>query len=401
MNITKKLTTWRALAWDLPAWLMYPLLAFLVSRALVFGAGLVSDIMLPTDPGHWVADADSRFVSMWAKWDSQYYVDIADEGYWFTPKAQSNVAFFPLYPLLMRLIAPLSGDSVVQAGLLISNLSFLLALILLYALTEIELDAGAARRAVFYVSLFPTALFFSAVYTESLFMLLGVASMFFARKRWWLVAALLGMLASATRNVGALLWALVMWEWLRAQGWRLSQARKKETWRNLGQGLIRNWAEVFIIAIIPLGLFGYMYFLKENFESPLAFVETQAAWGRQMLGPIQSVANSVNQILAGDVNKGWITGLWNVAALVSFAAAVPFVWRKLGGGYAAYVLVQLIIASSAGTGSMIRYVLPLFPVFMLLGDWGRREWLDRSIVPTSAVMLGVFTAVFVNWIFVA
>ncbi len=401
MNITKKLPVWRAIAWDVPAWLTYPLLAFLVSRALIFGAGLIADLMLPTDPGHWLADKDSRFVSMWAKWDSQYYVDIAAEGYWFTPKAQSNVAFFPLYPLLMRLVAPLAGDSEARAGLLISNLSFLLALMLLYALTEIELDAGAARRTVFYVSFFPTAFFFSAVYTESLFMLLGVAAMFCARKRWWLVAALLGMLASATRNVGALLWALVMWEWLRAQGWRLSQARKKETWLNLGQGLMRNWAEVFIIAIIPLGLFGYMYFLKENFERPLAFVETQAAWGRQMLGPIQSVGNSLKLILAGDMNKSWITSLWNLGAFAAFTAAVPFVWRRLGGGYAAYVLVQLIIASSAGTGSMIRYVLPLFPVFMLLGDWGRREWLDRVITPSFAVVLGAFTAVFVNWIFVA
>lgn len=94
------------------------------------------------------------------------------------------------------------------------------------------------------------------------------------------------MLAAATRNIGALIWALVMWEWLRAQGWRLSEARKAQTWRNLFQGLTHNWLEVANIGIIPLGLFGYMYFLKEHFQTPLAFVETKAAWGREFQCPL-------------------------------------------------------------------------------------------------------------------
>lgn len=382
-------------------WLIYPFLAFALSRLLIFSVGLLADIMLPTDPGHWVADPDNHIISMWAKWDSQYYADIAQEGYWFTPKAQSNVAFFPLYPMIMRLLAPLLGGNVLLAGFMVSNLAFLLALILLYRLAEIETDTDAARRTVFYLALFPTAFFFSAVYTESLFLLLGVAAMLFARLRWWLAAALLGMLASATRNIGALIWALVMWEWLRAQGWRLSTARSAESWRNLFRGLVRNWLEVVIIGIIPLGLFGYMYFLKEQFQTPLAFVETQAAWGREFTGPVQAIKESVSLLASSDLNRSWLTSLSNLLAFAIFTGLVPVVWKRLGGGYAAYVLVQLVIAASTGTGSMIRYVLPLFPVFIVLGQWGRREWFDRALSTSFATLLGTFTAIFVNWYFVA
>src|SRR5215216_1528494 len=64
----------------LPPWLTFPLLAFLISRILVFGAGMLADTMLPTEPGHWVADPNSHFLSLWAKWDSQYYIDIATDG---------------------------------------------------------------------------------------------------------------------------------------------------------------------------------------------------------------------------------------------------------------------------------------------------------------------------------
>jgi Gpi18-like mannosyltransferase len=384
----------------LPRWFTIPLLAFLITRLFIFGVGLVGDTMLTTEPGHWIADPDSPFLSMWTKWDSQYYVDIATNGYWFRPEQQSNVAFFPVYPLLMRLVGSLVQGNVILAGFIISNLAFFIALIFLYKLTALELDEGSAGRTVFYLAFFPTSFFFSSVYTESTFLMFSVAAVYFSRRHQWVSAALIGMLAAATRNLGVLVWALVLWEWLRAQGWSLKTIHKKQSWTDLLNGARLHWFEVIIICIIPLGLIIYMVFLQLNFERPMAFIETQAAWGRQNIGPLAVIIKSFNMLAAGTVNKGWLTNFWNLASLLVFLSIVPFIWSKIGEGYAIYVLIMLLVPSSSATGSMIRYVLTSFPAFMILGWWGRKEVVDRFLMGSMAVFLGLFVTIFVNWVFV-
>ncbi len=384
-----------------PRWLTTPLFAFCLSRLLIFGAGLIGDTMLQTEEGHWLAAPGSPFLSMWAKWDSQSYVDIATNGYWFRPGQLSNVAFFPVYPMLMRVTAPLVGGSVVLAGFILSNLAFLGALIFLYLLTEMELDTASAKRTVFYLALFPTSFFFSSVYTESTFLLLSLATMYFARRHMWMQAALIGMLSAATRNLGVLIWALVMWEWLRAQGWSLKTFHYKESWSNLWNGFRQHWFDLFIIAIIPLGLFAYMYFLKINFERPLAFIEAQSAWGRENIGPLAVILKNVKVLMNNTLTKSWLTNFWNTSTLLIFLALVPFIWIRIGEGYAIYVLIMLLVPTASATGSIIRYVITAFPAFMLLGWWGRRESVDRILVTGFAVLLGMFVTVFVNWIFVA
>ncbi|HMU93997.1 MAG TPA: mannosyltransferase family protein [Anaerolineales bacterium] len=385
----------------LPAWLLIPLLAFSLSRLLIFGAGILADTMLPTEEGHWIADENSPFLSMWTKWDSQYYVDIATDGYWFRPKQQSNVAFFPLYPMLMRVTSKLLGGNLILTGVLLSNLAFLGALIFFYLLTEREFDSDSARRAVFYLAFFPTSFFFSSLYTESLFVLLSVATMYYARTQRWVPATILGMLTAATRNLGILMWALVLWEWLRVQGWSFTAMHKKQTWLNLWNGFKHNWFQVIIISLIPLGMLAYIYFLQVNFQRPLAFIETQAAWGRENIGPIAVLQKNITALMEGEVNKGWLTRFWNVTTMLFFLALVPFIWFRLGEGYAIFVLIMLLVPSASAVGSIIRYVLTQFPAFMLMGWWGRREAVDRTFGMSFAVLLGVFVSIFVNWIFVA
>lgn len=386
---------------DRNRWLLVPLGVFLLTRLAIFGVGVVGTTMFPVTENHWVAEPVSQFLSTWAKWDSQYYVDIAVNGYWYRPGQMSNVAFFPVYPFMMRLLSPLVGGSVVLAGFLISNLAYGGALVFLYLLTELELGPDAARRTVIYLSIFPTTFFFNAVYTESLFMCLTVASMYFARKRQWGLAALLGMISAATRNLGVLLWGLVMWEWLRSQGWSLKTILSSESWRSLRQGVWLHWFDLLVIAMIPLGLAAYMLFLSQNFERPLAFIEAQSAWGRENIGPIQVLQKNFAILAGGQINKSWLTTAWNLSAFLLFVGLVPFIWRDLGEGYALYVLIMLLVPTSSALGSLIRYVLTAFPAFMQLGLWGRRESLDRLLSLVFAILAGLFTTIFVSWIFVA
>jgi Gpi18-like mannosyltransferase len=385
----------------LPVWVTTPLLVFVLSRLLIFGTGVLADTMLPTEEGHWIADKNSPFLSMWAKWDSQYYVDIATNGYWFRPGQQSNVAFFPLYPMLMMVASVPLGGNMILTGFLVSNLAFLGGLIFLYLLTELELDSDSAKRAIVYLAFFPTSFFFSSVYTESLFLCLSIATMYFARKHRWMTATIFGILAAATRNLGILMWALVLWEWLRVQGWTLNGFYKKDSWINLYKGLKQNWFEVLIISIIPLGMLAYIFFLQHNFQRPLAFIETQAAWGRENIGPVAVLKNNILGLAEGEVNKGWLTRFWNVTTTLFFLALVPVIWFKFGEGYAIFVLIMLLVPAASSVGSIFRYVLTQFPAFMLLGWWGRRGSVDRVLSFSFAVFLGVFVSIFVNWIFVA
>jgi hypothetical protein len=145
----------------------------------------------------------------------------------------------------------------------------------------------------------------------------------------------------------------------------------------------------------------YIVFLQQNFGWPLAFIETQAAWGRQNVGPVAVIAKSLTTLIGGEINKGWLTLFWNTATLLFFLALVPFVWMRFGEGYAIYMLIQLLVPASSATGSIIRYVLTQFPAFMLLGWWSRRESVNRVLLTSFTILLGVFVALFVNWIFVA
>jgi hypothetical protein len=294
------------------------------------------------------------------------------------------------------------GGNFVLAGFLLSNIYLFLALVFLYRLAALELgDRGGAARTVLYLAFFPTAFFLSAVYTESLFLLLSVSAIYFARRQHWLLAAAAGLLAAATRNLGVLLMLLVLWEWLRRHGWRITRIHRKATWRNLWTGVRADWPDLLVIAAIPLGLLLYLAFLQANFARPTAFVEVQAAWGRQNVGPVAVVMREVAALRDFSPTKGNLSRVVNLVAFLGVLALVPLIWRRLGEGYALYVLVLLLVPASSAMQSIIRYVLPMFPVFILLGAWGSRPPVDRAIFATFALLLGVLTTIYVNWIFVA
>lgn len=386
-------------------WLTRPLAAFFVTRLIVFLGAYLAEIALPsrTGDGLYHVDPNNIFLDVWARWDSSFYINIVRDGYFFAEGFQSSVAFFPLYPMFIYLLEPLAG-SLLAAGVLVSNLSLVGALIFLYKLTDFEFnDSGTATRTVFYIAAFPTAFFFTAVYTESTFLLFAVGSMYFARKGEWGWAALFGMLTSATRIVGVLMLGVVGLEWLRKHGWTLDTMHKKEAWLNMLNAVRRDYISLGMILMIPLGVFSYMHFLNTHFGDPVAFSTTQSAWGRQTVGPIAVVMRDVEALFAGNFMTGEIwyhlaldLGAFAAVMLVSF-----FIWQRLGASYALYAMLCVLIPASSGSQSISRYVLVVFPFFMMLGVWGKNALLDRTLLIGFSVFLGILTSVFVNWIFIA
>lgn len=386
-------------------WWLAPVVAFAVTRLIVFLAGYLGEIALPGNVGddYWHVAPDNLFIDLWARWDSGFYLTIIEQGYSYSATGMSNVAFFPVYPLLVNLVNSVIGNAAL-AGILVSNASLLAALLFLYKLTELEFgDADTAQRAVFYIAAFPTAFFFSAIYTESTFLLFSVATMYFARRHLWVWAGVMGMMTSATRIVGVTMAGIVVLEWLRVHGWTISGMLRKASWAGLWHGLRRDWVALLPVLLIPLGILSYMLFLKLQFNDPLGFWTVQAAWQRENLGPPAIIWRA----LSGLLGQNFLTGeiWWHVivdlsSLLLALLIMIP-VWRRLGEHYALLIALGMIVPVASSTQSLSRYVLVLFPVFMMLAWWGRRRLLDRTLLVVFATLLGVFTAIFVNWIFLA
>ncbi|MBI2862420.1 MAG: hypothetical protein HYX89_06350 [Chloroflexi bacterium] len=275
-----------------------------------------------------------------------------------------------------------------MAGILLSNLYFMVALVLFHRLTERKLGAQAAQWATLFFAFFPFAFFFSAVYTEALFVLLAVAAFFFAERRQWLLASLAGMLCSATRLVGVSLFpALAVLYW---QQWR---SPKKEPLAN-----------AIYLSLIPAGLGAYMIFLQQRFGEPFAFLKAnEAGWGARfsLEFPLHhDFWDFLTQILPtqgfrGDYDFGLLV---NVVVTILFLVAIYPVARRAGLSYAVFAFFALAIPFSSALISLGRFAAVVFPVFMVAGDLLRgRPLLAQSVLMLSGLFMGLFTALFVNW----
>lgn len=381
---------WRRLGW--------PLAAFLVSRlGIVLVAYLAAALLVdnPSPPPYHLRGHGNLLLDVFgSRWDTGFYVSIAEEGYRLQGVPLPSVPFFPLLPLAMRAAARLLGDAV-PAGILISNLALLGAALLLYALVEATDGRAVARRAVWYFCIFPTAFFGSAIYSESLFLLGAIGSLWLARRGLWESAAMLGALTALTRFTGILVAPMLLAEW-----W--SQRRGAESPPSRPPLLA-----LLAPAAVPLGTLAYMLFLHLRFGDGLAFVHASAVWGRRPAGPGQLLAG-----LAARPAGGWPAALLagrlpldnvvDLAFLLLFLILGSVLLFRRRWPEASLVLSGLLV--SAGSGLLMsqrRYVWALFPAFIVLAWWGRRPWLDRLITALSLLLLGLFTALFAKGFWVA
>ena len=147
------------------------------------------------------------FVNPWFGWDTISYLGIAILGY----RQDASIAFMPLYPVLIRIAAPIFGGNYLQAALMLSTLFCLITSILMYELFAGIYPRDIARTAVVMFLTFPTAFFLLAGYTESLFMALALAFWSSARRKRWLWAGIFAGLATLTRLQGVVLSLVLVW----------------------------------------------------------------------------------------------------------------------------------------------------------------------------------------------
>lgn len=402
----------RASLWERYHWLLYPLVIFLVTRAVLVVGGYSADRMLVDQLNDsntfWETYPEGRLLDQWASWDGMWYRHIANQGY-VVRAHQGSPAYFPLYPVLIHYTKPIFSGAI-PAGFFVSNLSLLIALIYLYRLTELEFgNRPTAQRAVLYIAIAPTAFYFSALYTESLYLMLSVIAFYYARRGNWLLASFAGAFLSATRIIGILILGAVGLEWLRAHGWTLATARTRQAWVNLWNGIKRDWLSLVTLAWIPFGLLAYMAYLNYEFGDPFYFRTVLAdVFDRSPQSLIDVAILEINTFVGALINGrvAWndpriISWYYNFGTLIVTLVMSVIVWLRLGAVYGAYTLLVILLPFSGGSVSMPRYVVIAFPLFMLLAHWGRYTLVDRIILVTFIPLLGVAMTIFVNWGWVA
>jgi len=389
--------------------------ATLVSRLLVVASGAlavaiwgITERAESFDPasitrgfGSWGDPLAATF----ARWDSTWYLAIAQDGYEPDP---ARTAFFPLYPLLVRGGGWLLGSDI-AAGVVVSVLCLFGALVLLHRLTALEFDAAAADATVWLTALFAMSFFFSAVYSESLYLLLSIAAVYAARTERWAWAGCIGALAALTRSAGLVLLVALALLW-----WRSATRRPGDLAWLLG---------------VPLGLVGYCTGLAlagMSFDAPF---DAQEVWLREFAGPFVGVWDGAvaafqgtRQLLSGQSEHVYFTkaggdpidvARTNVMLFLFLVAAVPAsvgALRRLPLAYGAYIVAALALPLSYPVGpqplmSLPRFLAVLFPLFMWAGWWVTRPQRSALARPLaygwSALLLVFFTAQFATWHWVA
>jgi hypothetical protein len=357
-----------------------------------------------------------------ARWDSVWYLAIAHGGY---DHESARTAFFPLYPLVTRGLGVVLGSDLV-AGVIVSLLAFGVALALLYRLVAIELGERRAELTVMLLAFCPVAYFFSAVYSESLFLALSVGSIFAARIGRWGSAGLLGGLAAASRNSGIVLVVpLVLLYLYGPRADRIAAAQLRSG--RLGALLPRHPVRPSIawIALVPAGLGLYIGWLALKYGDGLAPFRAQQVWFRHFAGPFGGVWDGavaawdgLRQIVHGPPPPIYFTkaggnalvvagqNLFLFGFLVAGALACVGALRRLPIAYGAYAIAALAMPLSYPVGplplaSLPRYEVVLFPLFMWAAIWADERRRIAPVLGSSAVLLGLFTAEFATWRFVA
>jgi len=346
-----------------PGWFWDSVLfPFLVTRAIWVLVGTFAYENYVSNPSYTKYYERGYFLTkyflldMFARWDANWYMSIIQNGY--QPSADltqsySNMAFFPLYPYLVKSLGwfglDLPNAYYILVGLFLSNVFFIAAMALLYRLIIIEMGFGeaAAKRTLGLLFVFPAAFYFSSFYTESLFLFLALLGFTFALRENWLGAGVVGALGVLTRSQGVALVIALAWLYMEKRGWR---------WRDIRPSV--GW-----FALAPLALLAHFYYLYLKSGRIFAMFEAMSAWGRvkiyNLSDPFRNLQGPHLDVFKIDL----------VIFLLFFLCSLYLLWKWPYKAYGIAALLMCFLPVYTGLlVSVSRYMLIIFPVFILLGE---------------------------------
>jgi Gpi18-like mannosyltransferase len=378
--------------WKDHSWLPYfwAILIFLCSRVVVALGLVFSQKYLPSAIERW--SAGPLWYHQLLQWDSEWYFKIATEGYRYNGDLtiQQNIVFYPLYPMLARGLAAISGLTPADALLLVANVAGLLAIVALFKLVREEFGDQLALTTTALLSFFPTSVLLSAGYTEPLELLLVVSFFLALRQKRYLSAALLAGLAVAGRSTGIVLLPVLLWEmWL-------NRDRKS-----------------FLLALLPCvllatsGIWLFMIYLWISFGDPFAFADGQMAFheGTTLVARLIAALKfePVTRMILNDWNP-WGQDSWFT---LLFIVLIGVGWFRLRSSWTLFAIGVLLLpyltlsGGPAGFVSMSRFNLVSFPLFVVLADLVlRTKWLLAVVTGLFSASLFMCTALFARRIWI-
>jgi hypothetical protein len=398
--------------------------AFWISRVVIWVVGMGAVLAVGTagetsprlDPFWLTIPFDETLpnllVAPGARWDSVWYLEIAQYGY----DLPDHAAFFPLYPALVALAAPLTTP--LLAGLVASCACALGGMYLLHRLVELDFGTDTARAVILIVAWFPSAVVLSAVYSEGLFLLLSVGGIYAARLGRWPLAGLAAGLATAARSSGVLLMIPLVIMYL--YGPRADRPR---------HGIAAGWRprhrlapDVLWLALVPAGVVAYMGFLWATTGDPLSAFSAQGEWRRTTIPLVGGLALGAWSAVAGLVElvpgvgtsavraEGQVAELVAARNLALFGFLVLAVWlvreaiHRLPAAYVAWAVAGLLLPLSVPAldeplKSLPRFMLVLFPLWIALALWAQERGRLRRVLVTSGSLLVLSTALFATWVY--
>lgn len=348
------------------------------------------------------------FMNAQVSWDSEFYLSIATVGYddpavravppeysWQerqfcvagrdAPCYSLNYAFFPAYPYLARLVGfplralrltPIATSTL--AAVIVSALGTLGAMLALYDLTKGELGEAGGLRAAFYLIIFPSGFFLAQVYTEGLFVGAAFGCLALLRRKQWIGAGLLAVLATWTRTVGIALVIPLAIAWLR-----------EFDWKHVDRAMIVR----SLVVVAPLA--AYLVWRFSAWGQTFTLVE-HLFFGREPLALQRSFAlwSDAWKTLFSDNAQGKVYYAVEFAAIILGVVACLWTCRSYPGLALFGLAVIVISLTSGGAQGMHRYVLAAPSVFLVLSRLGKNEVFDKGWTLLSTLLMGLYATLF-------
>ena len=329
-------------------------------------------------PYHGVAPEQNLLLGLWQRFDTNWFLMIAVNGY----ADKASTVYLPFYPFLIHWVGMIMPSALASA-MLVSNLALVATLVVFYRIAKMFSDDAGAKRVVAFLLLFPTAFFLSIAYTESLFLLLTLSAFYLAVRERWLWAIGLGVLAAFTRLQGVLL--IIPLAWILWRQYRASH-------RTYPAG--RFTMCVLLLFAIPLATF--VFLALTNLSLIRAY---EGELHARFVLPWDNMAALLNLVMSGQAS---FVDLLNLAITAGTGVMLFALWKKLPGEYVLYALAMWLaplfrMTTTQPLVSMARYALALFPMFILLGIWGKHAWVNRAVVYLSFPLQLYLSAQFILW----
>jgi Gpi18-like mannosyltransferase len=350
----------------------------IAAKLLVFSLGYAA-AYTDRGPGSPLEILITQFAKPGAAQDSLHYIDIAKNWYVNSGDARNFIVFFPLYPILIRLVT-FNLDYINLSALFISNISSFIAAFYIYKLAKLDFDNNVAVKAVLFLSIFPTAYFLSVPYTEGLFFALIISSLYYARLSKWALAGFLGFFAALTRLGGLIILPVLIIEYLHQRGWKPKKINLNFLW-----------------GLLPFA--GFLVYLNINNQvtgSPFTFIEIEKTHWYNTLDPVAGFHSAIGWATNGSFPENLILGYAPIIFAVFGVATLAFAFfRRFRPSYIAYMLLTWLLAISTSFWlSVPRYIMAMFPMFILLGTLTHKKIVNATIALVFLIGLCYFTALF-------